>query len=400
MGFGGFSTLSWLQGRDTTSPDPGRLESYRHNRISIPSPWQTGTLSPLAWNDVFGEAIPIVTRAQAMSIPGVARGRGIILSLIADKPLVSYRSTGRVDPQASWLYRCPGWQGPWRRMASTLDDHIFNGVSLWGCNRGVGTGGVKPILDAWHIPFDDWDTDPDTGQILLVDDDGHWNPVDEDNVILLPGASEGLLAMATRTIQGAAELERSWVKRAKDPIPMIDLHETVQSGIMPGEAQEVVDDWAAARASDNGGTAFTPYGIEAKAMGQYSPDMFIEARNASRLDMAAFLQIPGSLLDASTATASLTYVTQEGQASSLDTLTVPYWARPIEDRLSQDDVVPIGQAVRFAWAEAYTEPPGPVITSPAGHPAVQDAAVVVTDTSGSGAGGQLITTPEPQGAPA
>ena len=105
--------------------------------------------------------------------------------------------------------------------------------------------------------------------------------------------------------------------------------------------------------------------------------MFIEARNASRLDLAAYFQLPGSLLDASTATASLTYQTQEGNQSSLDTLTVPYWARPIEDRLSQDDVVPVGHTVRFAWAAAYVEPAGPVITSAAGHPAITDAAAVI-----------------------
>jgi hypothetical protein len=377
MAFGGLNTLGWIQGRTPATPDPGRLDSYRKNALSLPSPWQTGALSQIAWADVFGTSIPAMTRDQAMSIPGVARGRGIILSLIADKPLVDYRGSERLDPQPSWLYRSPGWQGPFQRMARTLDDHIFNGVSLWGCKRGAGTGGLRPILEAWHIPWDDWMVDEDSGTICLLDADGHWVPADEDEVLLLPGASEGLLSIATRTLVGAVELERTWAKRAASAIPMIELHETIQSGITQEEAQEVVDSWAVARASENGGIAYTPYSIEARALGQYSPDMFIEARNSARLDIAAFLQIPGSLLDASTATASLTYVTQEGQSSSLDTLTVPYWARPIEDRLSQDDVVVMGQSVRFAWGEAYTEPTGPIITSAAGHPAIQEAAAAV-----------------------
>jgi hypothetical protein len=321
-----------------------------------------------------------MTREQAMTIPGVVRGRGIILSLIADKPLKSYRADAPLDPQPTWLYRCPGWQGPYQRMARTLDDHIFNGVSLWGCTRGAGTGGLRPILEAWHIPWDDWMVDDPSGVILLLDDDGHWIPADAEAVILIPASHEGLLATATRTLVGAVELERTWAKRAASAIPMIELHETIQSGIDATEAQEVVDAWALARASENGGIAYTPYSIEARALGQYSPDMFIEARNSARLDIAAFLQIPGSLLDASTATASLTYVTQEGQSSSLDTLTVPYWARPIEDRLGQDDVVPVGQSVRFAWGEAYTEPSGPIITAPLGHPAIQDAAAIAAGT--------------------
>ena len=375
-------TLGWLQSRpQSPAPDPGRLREYRKNRISVPSPWQQGTPNQIAWNDIFGLAGKAISRDEAMSIPGVARGRGILLSLIADKPLVSYRGSDRLDPQPPWLYRTPGWAGPWRRMANVLDDHIFYGISAIATRRGSISSGLKPILSATHIPFDDWQID-EGGRICVLDEDGYFVPADEDDVILIPGPSEGLLATATRTLLGAAELERSWVQRAKNPIPMIELHETVPGMLDETEAQEVVDSWAAARASETGGIAFTPNSIEARAMGQYEPAMFLEARNASRLDLAAFFQIPGSLLDASTATASLTYVTQEGQSSSLDTLTVPYWARPIEDRLSQDDVVPIGQTVRFAWAQAYTEPAGPIITSASGHPAIQDAAAVVGDALG------------------
>lgn len=384
MAFGGSNTLAWITRRDGLStPDPGRLQSARKQTLHMPSPWQSGSLSPLLWSDIFGSALPFLTRQQAMSIPGVARGRGIILSLIADKPLVAYRGSDRLEPQHPWLYRVPGWQGPWRRMANTIDDHIFYPWALWGTKRGVAPAGAayRPILEAWHIPYDDWEVD-EAGRICTLDEDGQFVPADEDDVLLIPGPSEGLLSMATRTLMGAVELEKAWVQRAKNPIPMIELHETIESGIDPDEAQEVVDAWATARASENGGIAYTPNSIEAKALGQYSPDFFIEGRNSSRLDVAAFLQLPGSLLDASTATASLTYVTQEGQASSLDTLTVPYWARPIEDRLSQDDVVPIGQAVRFAWSQAYTEPQGPIITSPGGHPAIQDAAQVVGEQVG------------------
>jgi hypothetical protein len=345
----------------------------------MPSPWQTGALSPIVWDDVFGLSLPQMSRDQAMTIPGVARGRGILLSLIADKPLIGYRGSDALETQAPWTYRVPGWQGPWQRMARTLDDHIFYGMSLWGVRRGAASAGLRPILDAWHIHWDDWQID-DAGRICVIDQDGQFIPADEDEVILLPAAHEGLLTYAMRSLSGAVDLERTWIARAKNPVPMVDLHETQESGIDPDEAQALVDDWASARNDPNGAIAYSPFNLEVRALGQYSPDMFIEARNAARLDLAAFFQLPGSLLDATTATASLTYKTQEGDANSLDTLTVPYWARPIEDRLSQDDVVPAGQIVRFGWASAYTEPPGPIITSAAGHPAVQDAAAVVLES--------------------
>lgn len=341
------------------------------NRLSFPSPWQSGSLSPILWEDIFG-TVPQMSRDQAMTIPGVARGRGILLSLIADKPLVQYRGADRITEQPGWLYRSPGWQGPWRRMANTIDDHIFYPFSLWGCTRGSAASGLKPILEAWHIHWDDWEID-EAGRICTRNEDGHFIPADADEVILIPGPSEGLLAYAARTLIGAVDLEQTWINRAKNPIPAIELHETSATDMDETEAQAFVDAWAAARLDPNGAVAYTPWNIEARALGQYAPDMFIEARNAARLDIAAFFQLPGSLLDASTATASLTYVTQEGAASSLDTLTVPYWARPIEDRLSQDDVVPIGNIVRFAWGEAYTEPQGRIVTADT-PPVIRDTA--------------------------
>lgn len=329
------------------------------------------------WDDLFGLANPVMTRDQAMTIPGVARARGILLSLIADKPLIDYAGDGRADPQPRWLYHTNGIHGPWRRMANTLDDLIFYPWSLWGVQRGVATSGVKPILDAWHIHYDAWEIDS-LDRICVLNEDGQFVPADEEQVILIPGPSEGLLAYATRTLTGTVELEKTWIKRAQNPIPAIELHQTVESNLDPEEAREVVDAWAKARNDPNGAIAFTPYDIEAKALGQLSPDMFIEARNAARLDLAAFFQLPGSLLDATTATASLTYVTQDSQQNAVDALSVPYWARPIEDRLSQDDVLPLGHIVRFGWQSAYTEPPGPIRTGVAGPSPVVDAAAVET----------------------
>ena len=356
--------IHWLNSRrDVDATNTGRPVSGR-DRLALPSPWQSGALSPIVWEDVFGLALPTITREQAMTIPGVARARGILLSLIADKPLVGYVGNVELDPQPLWLYRVPGWQGPWRRMAATLDDHMFHGWALWGVKRGYAGAGLEPILEAWHIPYDDWEVDAE-GRICLVDEDGQFRPVDAGAVLLLPGPSEGLLAYASRSLRGAVELEQAWIARAKNPIPVIDLHQTVEAGLQPDEAQSVVDAWATARSDPNGAIAYTPFDIEARALGQYAPDMFIEARNAVRLDLAAFFQLPGSLLDATTATASLTYSTQESSMGSVDSMTVPYWIRPIEDRLSQDDVVPRGQIVRFNFSDAYTEPPGPIVTTEA-----------------------------------
>lgn len=333
----------------------------------------------LLWQDLFGTQLSL-SREQAMTIPGVARGRGILLSLICDKPLVDYSRAANAAAatksatQPTWLYHTSGWQDPWQRMALTIDDHIFHGCSLWGVQRGAQPArGLRPIVDAWHIDFDAWEVDP-AGRICVADEDGQMVPADESEVLYLPSAHDGLLNYAARTFRAAVDMERSWAARAKNPLPAIDLHETEETNMDDDERQDVVDAWAAARMDPNGAIASTPHNIDARVLGTIDPNLYIEGRNAVRLDLANFFQIPGSLMDATTAEASLTYVTQDSQASSLDSMTLPYWIRPIEGRLGQDDVVAQGHVVRFSFAEAYTEPQGRIDTQQQQQPAAAAAA--------------------------
>jgi len=325
-------------------------------RAGIQSPWTTGQLQKLVWSDIFGIETQWITRAEALTIPAVFKARAVLLSLIADKVLYALRNGVRVDPQPVWLSWTPGQLSPWQRMANTVDDLIFYGWSLW--SRENGSRGE--ILTATRVPFEWWEFDAD-GNVLIRNAGGEFEPVDASSVILIPGPSAGLLEYATRTLRGAARMETSWANRAASPIPAIDLHETTMSGITPTEAQEVVDQWHAARMDPQGATAFTPYNIEARALGNVSPDLFIEGRNATRIDVANFFNLPAQLLDGSLSTASLTYSTQEGRRNDVLDYGLPYWIRPIESRFSQDDVVPRGQSVGFDFGPlASTETPSTI----------------------------------------
>jgi hypothetical protein len=81
--------------------------------------------------------------------------------------------------------------------------------------------------------------------------------------------------------------------------------------------------------------------------------LYINARNALRIDFANHLNLPVALLDGSPATASLTYATSEGKRSELDDLGLDYWTTPIQAALSQDNVVPRGTRIRFDFASRY-----------------------------------------------
>lgn len=338
-----------------------RIES--RGDVGIRSPF-AGPLSPVVLADLISlydsvaADLPL-SRDQAMCIPGVYRARAILLSLIPDKPLGAWRGDVAISPEESpFLYRTPGILGPWQRMARTVDDLIFYPYSLWLTQRGEPVEGRRPILNAVHCPYSSWRIN-EAGQIELENDDFGWDVADEDDVLLIPGPSEGLLAYASRTMRGAAALESTWVNRAGNPKAITEIHITEDAQLADNEAEALRDNYVAARQSPNGAVVVTPAGVEIIDHGAAEASLFVEGRNGARLDIAAFFNLPGSLLDASTATASLTYVTQEGEFNSLDAVSLPYWYRPIEARLSQDDVVPRGQSVRF---DMQDHAPNPIVT--------------------------------------
>lgn len=142
-------------------------------------------------------------------------------------------------------------------------------------------------------------------------------------------------------------MDKAWVGRVQNPFPLTTITQTVDETLDADEVQSLIDKWSEARSSPNGSVGFIPYGLELTPhAGNDDSALFIEGDNKVRLNVANFANIPASLLDGSTATASLTYTTAEGQKSSFYEQSVRYWLAPIEHSLSGDDVVPQGQRIR------------------------------------------------------
>lgn len=152
-------------------------------------------------------------------------------------------------------------------------------------------------------------------------------------------------------------MARAWSSRVDSPVPLIELHLTDSNAqLSDAEQDALIETWETSRR--RGGTALTPAEIETKVHGTTPTDLFVEGRNASRLDFANYLALPGALLDGSTATASLTYSTKETSRNELVDLSLAYWATPIEARLSMDDVTPAGSRIGFdlEYLSAPTQP--------------------------------------------
>ncbi len=324
--------------------------------MQMVSPNQTSTLPLVTYSEFFAGEIAEVTRLGAMQIPPFKRGRDILVGVIASMNLREFAGDRETTP--AWLRNTRSGVSPWHRMAATVDDLIFYDWSLWAVERGAS----GQITDAIHIPYDQWAVD-DAGRVTV-----NGRVVSAEEVILIPGnGSGGVLMTGASTIKGYRALERSWIGRAQNPIPLVELHQTTDDQLTDGDADDeegeiarLVSEWSAARTSPTGAVGYTPHNIEVRVHGTVETDLFVEGRNAAVLDVARLLNMPASLLDGSMSTASLTYVTTEGKRSEFAALTLPGWIAPIEARLSMDDVSPRGHVIRFDQSSLVEPEPNPI----------------------------------------
>lgn len=350
MGF-----LDWLGVRSAATVLDSRAAS---RQVGVLSPFSTVQAQPpFVVQDIAklwgSEVVLPLTRLEAMRIPSVAKARALLHSLIATRPIRSYRGVDLAPDQPTWTYRSDTGIDPARRMRDILDDHFFAEASLIAWKRSPETGA---ILDGIHVPYDIWNVDDD-GQILIND-----RPVPAEAVCWIPGPWMGLLVHGASTLRAARDMDEAWMKRVRYPMPPLELHQVEADNMTAEEAKAFVV--AAENALNGSGVFFTDHRIESKDHSGGTTDLFESGRNALRLDIANLLNIPAAMLEGSVAEASLTYSTQEGKRNELFDYTIPYWTAPIEQALSQDSVVPRGQRIRFDFTDLLTPataPTGPTV---------------------------------------
>lgn len=322
----------------------------------------TPQLPQMVIADLYSDAdlydLPL-SREEAMRVPAVARSRNLLVSTIAKFPLRALRrdpATGvdtDVTSDYAWLYRTNNSVSPYERLAWTVDDLIFHGCSVWLLDRGApAEGGRRPILNAEWCPPRHWRIVNDNGELRLHVDGV---AIADERFLLINSPFEGLLNIAQRTLRGARDIEKAWVGRIRNPIPLIDLHR-VDDDMTDTEVTDMVKAWSAARRNDEGAVASTPASVQLQVHGEIQHELFVEGRNAIRTDIGSFLNVRVAMIDGTIGVDSLTYTTKDGERNSFYEFDLPFCTDPITARLSLDDVVPRGTRVRFDMYEAFNLP--------------------------------------------
>lgn len=350
-------------------------------QYGIQSPWQPSPLETLdqinTWSvgsqlfeDIFGETPRPVTRAEAMSVPAVARARHLICTTVARLPLAAFRADEKVDPTPSFMTATDGQlgdltdadkhrfglftgQSPYQRMLRVADDVLFFGFSMlyvtrWGA---PDVSGRKMPLRMCHVPQGFWAVNAD-GEIVDVDG----APLPADRVILVEGPHSGILSFGSRTIRGAGQLEQTALDVSQRPFRLA-LRQTTDLVLTPDERREIVSETRRAL-SDNQGILFVNSALELQEFRMDSSDFLVGARNSSALDIARLTNTPASMLDASVEGSSLEYSTVEGRNLQWLDFGLASYLDAIAARLSEDDVLPQGQRTEFVTdgLTTYTAP--------------------------------------------
>ncbi|GAB3608585.1 hypothetical protein GCM10027414_07100 [Humibacter ginsengiterrae] len=358
--------LSWLG----IGSKPIDLVNGGVNIGDFVSPWSNGSLSTVVFSDIIG-ATPVqpMTRMEAMTIPAVAKARNLILGTVPTWTLEEVDADGNVvDPAAAWMADKSGDISPFQRMAWTYDDLIFYGMALWEVTRDSFGG----ILTASYRPFGIRDRGwvIEDGQLLI-----NGQPRRPEQYVLFNPPYDGLLNIAERTLRGAIDTERAWTARMKSPIPLLEINVGADANLTTDEMTAMVQDFASRHAAGTLSVAATPQGVTLIDHGQTATDLYIEGRNAVRVDVGAFTNMRATLLDATLNERSLQYSTKEGEREQFYELDVNFWTAPLEARLSQDDVTPEGRTVRFVPPATIREP----------NDNVPPAPLTAPDTSGDSA---------------
>lgn len=291
------------------------------------------------------------TRMEAMSVPTVARARGIICSSISsiplkvrtkrdgarveDPPRVINQPDPRIPGSATYAYLAEDLLffgfGYLRILEIYADTYRVRSAERISPTRvTIRTNAIGTEIEGYFV-------------------DGYPVPTEGvGSLAVFYGNDEGLLNRAGRTISAGAELERAATMYAREPVPTMVLKSNGTS--LPADRiAKLLESWGTARR--NRGTAFLNADVTLETLG-FDPEklQLNQARSYVSTELARACGIPAYYVDAESGS-SMTYSNTTSQRQSLLDFSLRPLMTSIEERLSMtgtpNDFVPASQEVKF-----------------------------------------------------
>lgn len=293
-----------------------------------------------------------VTRAEALSVPAVLRGRNKICDSVSTLPLtqfgpdrraVSLSLLDQIDPDVANVVT----------LAQTVEDLLFEGISWW---RKTGYGWDGFPTSARHLDFSSVSLNPPEGRSPAPLPSGYdprggvvWVDgveVEGRELIRFDSPNPGLLHTAGRSIRKALLLDRTTEMYADNPRPL----DYLSAG---PEAEDLDDDevpgllakWRAWR--KGGSTAYLPKALIYNSVDSPTPaDMqLVELQKQAWLEIANAIGLDPE--DLGVSTTSRTYFNAvDRRQTTVNEVYSPYM-QAITSRLSMGDVTKRGYRVAF-----------------------------------------------------
>jgi hypothetical protein len=324
-----------VQAAVTASPAPD-LAAAAHipHQVGLASPFtEPDTLSAIVWADLTGGDAALLSRANVMAIPAVARQRHLMCGVAARCQLVLIGPDDQpAAEQPAWLTTGHGCLSAYHRILWTIDDLIFHPFSVWRWDE-------NDVPE--RIPVERWDTD--AADRLLIDG----QLVNEDDVIVIPGPHEGILNFGGPSLRRMIDNLDAAATAARNPSAYLELHYTGEEPLTSEQKSELISDWAAARKGINGGVALTGRNLEVIEHGTHESHLLIEGRNADAVDASRLVSSPAGMADATTPKASLNYTTAVSRNQEFLDYGAALYMDAVAARLSMDDVCDPGYRIAF-----------------------------------------------------
>lgn len=286
------------------------------------------------------------TRAEAMSVPTIARARGIITSSVASIELVVRDKATEMEVDAPRVINQPDPRIPGAAFYTWIaEDLIFSGYGYARITElFADTFRVRSMerISPERVTIETNSIGTEIEYYLV---DGYTVPTQGvGSLVVFYGNDEGLLRRAGRTIRAGAELERAAAMYAAEPVPTMVLKSNGTS--LPADRiAKLLESWAQARRSR--GTAFLNADVTLETLG-FDPEklQLNQARSYVATELARAIGIPAYYVDAESGS-SMTYSNASTARQSLVDFSLLPVMKQIESRLSMSDFVPATQEVRF-----------------------------------------------------